>query len=82
MVYYIDASLSTFTDTGYINISYSTEKNQLGKSQKLIFKELKTLREKKLGTKQLHMAKEQLMGQIAIAEENNLSFMQIPLERN
>ena len=77
LVYYIDANLSTFTDTGYINISFSTDKNQLEKSKKLIFKELKNLRERQLGVKQLHMAKEQLMGQIAIAEENNLNFMQM-----
>ena len=33
------------------------------------------MREKKLGTLQLHKAKEQLMGQLAMAEENNMNFM-------
>ncbi len=75
LVYNIDASLNTYTDTGHLNIAFSTEKSQLEKSKKLIFKELKRLREKRLGINQLHMAKEQLMGQIAIEEENNVSFM-------
>lgn len=75
LVYNIDASLNTYTDTGHLNIAFSTEKSQLAKSKSLIFKELRKLREDELGIKQLHMAKEQLMGQIAIAEENNVSFM-------
>ena len=36
-------------------------------------KELKTLREKPLGTLQLHKAKMQMTGQLAIASENNLN---------
>lgn len=75
LVYNIDAQLSTYTDTGHLSVSFSTEKSHLDRSRKLIFKELKRLREEKLGVKQLHMAKEQLMGQIAIAEENNVNFM-------
>ena len=38
-------------------------------------KELKALKEKPLGSMQLHKAKEQLMGQLAMADENNLNFM-------
>lgn len=33
------------------------------------------MREKPLGSKQLHTAKEQLMGQMAMSDENNASFM-------
>ena len=33
------------------------------------------MREKPLGTLQLHKAKEQLVGQLAMAEENNASLM-------
>ncbi len=75
LVYNVDASLNTYTDTGHISISFSTEKRHLEKSKSLIMKELRLLREKSLGINQLHMAKEQLMGQIAISEENNVSFM-------
>ena len=74
-VYSIDAHYSPFTDSGMFGIYFGTDSNQLVKSQRLVVKELKTLREKPLGTMQLHKAKEQLMGQLAMAEENNLSFM-------
>jgi predicted Zn-dependent peptidase len=37
--------------------------------------ELKLLRDKGLGTLQLHKAKQQLLGQVAIAQENNQSQM-------
>ena len=43
----------------------------------LIQKELKTLREKPLTTTQLHNAKEQLMGQLAMSEESNSGLMQL-----
>ena len=38
-------------------------------------KELKLLREKPLGTMQLHRVKEQMMGQMAMNSENNQSLM-------
>jgi predicted Zn-dependent peptidase len=56
-------------------VYFGTEKKQLNKSIALVQKELKQLKEKKMGTVQLHAAKEQLMGQLAMAEESNLNFM-------
>jgi predicted Zn-dependent peptidase len=56
-------------------VYFGTEPAQLNKSIFLIEREMKLLKEKKLGTVQLHAAKEQLMGQLAMAEESNLSFM-------
>jgi predicted Zn-dependent peptidase len=56
-------------------VYFGTEKKQLNKSISLVQKELKLLKEKKMGTVQLHAAKEQLMGQLAMAEESNLNFM-------
>jgi predicted Zn-dependent peptidase len=41
----------------------------------LVKVELQRLRDDKLGVKQLANAKEQLLGQIAMAEESNISFM-------
>ncbi|HSZ26083.1 MAG TPA: hypothetical protein VK766_10205, partial [Cytophagaceae bacterium] len=54
-----------------------TEKKQVDRSVELIFKEFKLLREKKLGGVQLHSLKEQIKGQLAIAEESNINFMQM-----
>lgn len=74
-VYNIEASYHPFSDTGLFAIFYGTELSQVNRSKKLISKELKLLREKPLGTLQLHKGKEQLIGQLAMAEENNASLM-------
>ena len=40
-----------------------------------VHKELKKLREQKLGTLQLHQTKQKFIGQIALAEENRMSLI-------
>ncbi len=74
-VYSIDASYHAYTDTGLFAIFFGTEHKQLKQSIHLVKKELQLLREKRLGTGQLHTLKEQIMGQLAMAEENNASLM-------
>lgn len=74
-VYNVDASYHPFSDTGLFSIFFGTEPGQVERSRKLVLKELKRLREKPLGSLQLHMAKEQMIGQLAMAEENNTSMM-------
>lgn len=74
-VYSIGSQFVPFTDTGIFVISFGTEPSQLSKSVKLVEEELRKLRENKLGIKQLASAKEQIMGQVAMAEESNISFM-------
>lgn len=75
LVYSIDASYTTFVDTGYLGIYYATDKDNLEKANSLILKEMQILREKSLGSVQLRTVKEQLMGQLAMAEESNQGFM-------
>ena len=74
-VYSIDANYSAFHDIGLMSIFFGTEKKQLYKSVDLVIKELKKLTKQPLGTGQLHKAKEQFVGQMAMAEENNISLM-------
>ena len=74
-VYSIGSSFTPFTDTGLFVISFGTEPLQLTKSIKLVQGELRKLREEKMGVKQLASAKEQIMGQVAMAEESNINFM-------
>ena len=74
-VYSVDASYTSFTDTGILGIFFGTDPKQSEKSNKLVKKELKKLRENSLGTLQLYRAKAQLMGQLAMSEENNTSLM-------
>jgi predicted Zn-dependent peptidase len=75
LVYTIDANYATYLDTGLLTIYFGTEKKQLKRTTSLVLKELKKLREKPLGSLQLHTAKEQLMGQLAMAEESNIGLM-------
>ncbi len=74
-VYMIDAAYHGFMDSGMAGIYFGTEKRYLNKSIKLVLKELKRLREDRLGTVQLHNAKQQIKGQMAMAEENNTNLM-------
>jgi predicted Zn-dependent peptidase len=75
LVYAIEASYTPFTDTGFMGIFFGIDPRYTKKALSLVMKELRQLREVKLGTQQLHTAKEQLMGQLAMAEESNLNFM-------
>ncbi|QIX60826.1 insulinase family protein [Hymenobacter sp. BT18] len=77
LVYTIDSTYSPYTDTGLFGIYFGTEKKQVNRTISLVQKELKLLRDKTLGTSQLHVAKEQLMGQLAMAEESNGGLMQL-----
>lgn len=74
-VYNIESMYQAYLDTGFVGIFYGTEESSSKKARKVVLKEIKGLREKKLGTMQLHMAKEQAVGQMAMAEENYASLM-------
>jgi predicted Zn-dependent peptidase len=76
-VYAIEANYSPLIDTGLFSIYFATEKKQLEKSIQLVLKELDKMKEKPFTTNQLHLCKEQLMGQLAMAEESNINFMQM-----
>jgi predicted Zn-dependent peptidase len=76
-VYNVEANYTPFIDTGLFSVYFATEKKQLNKSIDLVLKELRRMKEKPLGTMQLHLCKEQLIGQLAMAEESNLNFMQM-----
>jgi predicted Zn-dependent peptidase len=73
--YNLESSYVPYSDTGYFNIYLGTEAKYLDKSIQLIHRELKKLRETKLGSRQLHMAKKQLIGQIALAQESGTGQM-------
>jgi predicted Zn-dependent peptidase len=74
-VYAIDANYIPFTDTGIFSIFFATEKKQLHRSVDLVLKELHKISHDAFGKLQLHKAKEQFIGQMAMAEENNNSLM-------
>jgi len=75
LVYAIEASYTPYIDTGLFGIFFGTDPNQIDRSIAKVLGELKILRERPLGTLQLQRAKEQLIGQLAMAEENNMQLM-------
>lgn len=75
VTYNIESHYSSFSDTGLVEIYLGTDKRNFAKSRRLVLKELKRLREKRLGPTQLHNAQQQLIGQIALAQESGSGIM-------
>lgn len=75
IAYTIESSYVPLTDTGIFSIYFGTDAEKADRAQKLVHRELKKLREQKLGTVQLHQAKQKFNGQIALAEENRISLI-------
>lgn len=73
--YSVEANYTPYVDTGFWTIYLGTDPKYLEKSQKLVQKELKTIQDKKFSPLQLHKAKEQLKGQIALSLEGNAGLM-------
>jgi predicted Zn-dependent peptidase len=75
IAYTIESNYTALTDTGIFSIYFGTDTEKTEKATKLIHKELKKLREQKLGSLQLHQAKQKFIGQIAIAEESRMGLI-------
>lgn len=73
--YNLESNYSAYEDTGLFTVYLGTDNNYLDKSIQLVHKELKKLREVKLGTLQLKQAKQQLIGQIAMSQESKSNLM-------
>ena len=72
IAYTIESNYTTFSDTGIFSIYFGTDPEKAEKATKLVHKELKKLRDRQLGTLQLHQTKQKFIGQIALAEENRM----------
>ncbi len=75
IAYNIESSYSPLYGTGIFSIYFGTDRKNVDKSIKIVFNELNKLRSQELGSMQLHKAKRQLKGQIAISSENKESLM-------
>jgi predicted Zn-dependent peptidase len=73
--YNVESNYNPYYDTGVFQIYFGTDGNNLDKSISIAKKELKKLREKKLGLVQLQKAKQQMKGNLARAYENHESYM-------
>lgn len=73
--YSIESSYTSLVDTGIFSVYLGVAPKSLNKSIQLVHKELKKLRENKLSDLQLHYAKKQLIGQIALNQEGSANNM-------
>jgi predicted Zn-dependent peptidase len=75
IAYTIESNYTPLSDTGIFSIYFGTDAEKAEKAEKLVHKELKKLRDQKLGTLQLQQAKQKFIGQIALAEENRMGLI-------
>jgi len=75
IAYTVESMFNTYSDTGLFAIYLGTDLKNIEKSKKLINRELKILRDNKLGTVQFSRAKKQLAGQIAIQYDSRQNEM-------
>jgi len=73
--YNVEAGYTSYADTGYWSVYFGTDQKYVDKSLALVQKELKLLRDKKLGVLQLNQAKEQLKGYLALSLDSNSGLM-------
>ncbi|WP_353125410.1 M16 family metallopeptidase [Parapedobacter pyrenivorans] len=75
IAYTVESNYTPYSDTGLFYIYFGTDEEKAGRARRLIWKELKKLREQRLGVMQLYQAKQKFKGQIALAEESRLSLI-------
>ena len=75
IAYTIESNYVPLSDTGIFSIYFGTDAEKAAKAEKLVHNELKKLRDNKLGTLQLHQAKQKFTGQIALAEESRMGMI-------
>ncbi|MEJ7780058.1 MAG: pitrilysin family protein [Daejeonella sp.] len=75
IAYTIESSYTPMSDTGIFSIYFGTDAEKTPKALKLVERELKKLREQKLGPLQLQQAKQKFIGQIALGEENRMGLI-------
>jgi len=75
IAYHIESFFNPYSDTGLWGVYAGTDGETMDRCHSLILRELKQLRDKRLGSLQFNKAKTQLMGQMALAQESNGSLM-------
>ncbi|MBQ7213995.1 MAG: insulinase family protein [Bacteroidales bacterium] len=73
--YTAEAAYTPYTDTGVTSIYFSAEKNNLDQCIDIVRKELEKICTVRLGTMQLHRARHQLIGQMAISADSHENLM-------
>jgi len=75
LTYHNESNYTAYSDAGIMHIYFGTEPVHYEKALTIVHKELKRIREQRLSPVQLGVVKKQMIGQLAIAQESNLSAM-------
>lgn len=75
LAYTVESQYNSMTDTGLFTIYIGSDHQNTDKAVSLAYKELKRIKEEKLGTLQLSRAKKQFFGQISLMNESNQNEM-------
>ena len=75
MAYHIEAGYTPYADSGVFSIYYGTDKKFHKKVERLVNKELREMCNKKMGVRQLHDVKKQIIGQIALSQDSGTAMM-------
>jgi len=75
IAYNLESSYTAYSDTGTLTIYFGTDPENLERALSLIYKEISLLQNKALGELQLSKARKQLIGQLAMSQENHEDLM-------
>jgi len=75
LVYSIESNYTPYSDTGLWYVYFSCDPEYTARVIRLVKKELTRLRDFKLGKMQLHLAKQQFISRIVMAEESRTNLM-------
>lgn len=70
LVYNVESSITSYTDTGVHAIYFGTDPKNMEKAIRLVRRELDKLRNNALSSSQLQTARKQLMGQLGVSGDN------------
>lgn len=74
LVYSIESILNTYPDTGFWNLYFGCDPDDVERCRRLVLRELRRLCETPLSARALHYAREQICGQIGISCDNSEGF--------
>jgi len=77
LTYNVESSYTPYSDTGLFTIYFGTDKANFERCNDLVFEEVNRLKVQRMGLMQLHRAKKQVLGQLAISSESNEQAMLI-----
>jgi predicted Zn-dependent peptidase len=72
LAYHVEGNFSAFEDTGQWLLYFATDPESLDKAKDQVFKTLKSLCDRQLGSLQLSRAKKQFAGQVFLMQDSNL----------